>query len=693
MVKRILLATLFVVALTLSLRADRLCLAPADAEPICAADATLSAVAPAGVPRLFVLVTEDALRLGRLPAGGTVIPDDASSTVSLRVRPEIEAAGEGWLSLQSIEDGATWRVVLGRSELERLRRIELPPGAFQLQVHLAHHLPGWRTLRLAGAGVDLGAVVLPRLPIVSGEVRRRGQGPIANARIGLGEGRSAVTDDAGRFQAEIDTMWPAEIAVSAAGMGTCVVPLPLMQTTTVLRPIELDPGSTLRVAVQRNAEKGPLEVVLARTQDNSTPLPLAKMRIPKGKTDALFRDLASGNYTVTVAGSEPLQRLAVKAVLGAGDRQTIKIPLREAFVHGRLTRGGEPLEGAEVVFDQVETRALATIRSGPDGRFTSAIWEQGDFDVSITGADMAAPHTLRSKVEGFPLIELAYDVPDRRIAGRVVDEHGGAVSGATVWLRSGTLDYAPTVSVKSSADGRFELVGAYAGPQVLSTNVEGRLLPDDLSFAMAEGEHRREVELVAAQGFPRRVTVMQANGAPAVGATLVVATGSHLRSSSNSDLEGRAVLATPPEEESVLYVFPKEGSLFIRRLPRPLDDANATAPLLVELPKGESTVEVATLLDDGGAMPPVKLLMRFNGELVPPEVAQEAERQQGFLLHTDGRGTATLAHVPSGLYELWPYRSEREAEAILASATAMKAPITVNAVTGENKATVTFRRR
>jgi hypothetical protein len=692
-VKRILLPALFIATLALSLRADRLCLAPADAEPICVADANLSAVAPADVPRLFVLVAESALRVGRLAAGQTVIPDDASSAVSLRVKPEIEAAGEGWLSLQSVADGATWRVVLGRSELERLRRIEIPSGAYQLQVHLAHHLPAWRALRPAAADLDLGTVVLPRLPVVSGEVRRRGQGPIANARIGLAEGRSAVTDAAGRFQAEIDTKWPEEVAVSAAGMGTRMVALPLMQTTTVLPAIELEPGSTLRVAVQRNVEKGPLEVALGRTQDNSTPLPLTKMRIPKGKSEALFRDLAPGNYTVTVAGAEPLQRLAVKAVLGAGDRQTIKIPLREAFVHGRVTRAGEPLVGAELVFDQVETRALASIRSGPDGRFSSAIWEQGDFDVSITGPDMAAPHTLRSKVEGFPLIELAYAVPDRRIAGRVVDEHGGAVSGATVWLRSGTVNYAPTVSVKSAEDGRFEFVGAYAGPQVLSTNVEGRLLPDDLSFAMAEGEHRREVELVAGQGFPRRVTVLQANGAPAVGATLVVATGSHLRSSSNSDLEGHAVLATPPDEESVLYVFPKEGSLLIRRFPRPLDDAKATEPLLVELPKGESTVEVATRLDDGGVMPPVKLLMRFNGELVPPEVAQEAERQQGFLLHTDGQGTATLAHVPRGLYELWPYRSEREAEAILASATGIKAPITVNAVTGENKATVTFRRR
>jgi len=690
---RTLLVTLLVLGTAPLLRADRLCLAPAGGEQSCVTGASLSAVTPAASPRLFSLLSDDALQLGRLPAGATILAEQPPGGISLIVKPEIEAAGDGWLLLQATADGTTWRVDLSRRELEGLHLIALPPGSYQLQIHLAHHLPAWRTVQASAAGDDLGAVVLPRLPVISGEVRRKGGDPIANARVSWAEGASAVTDAAGRFQAEVESRWPEEIAVSAAGMGTRMVALPLMQATMTLPPIELEPASTLRIAVQRNAEKGPLEVALLRTRDEAPPLPLTRTRIAKGKSEALFRDLPSGSYTVTIAGSEPLQRLAVKTVLGAGDRQTVKVPLREAFVHGRITRGGQPLEGAEVVFDHVDTRAVATIRSGADGRFTSAIWEQGDFDVSITGRDMGSPHSLRSKVEGFPLIELAYDVPDRRIAGRVVDEHGGAVSGATVWLRSGKPDYAPTVSVKSHDDGSFEFIGAYAGPEVLSTNVEGRLLPDDLSFEIAEGERRREVELVAGQGFPRRVTVMQANGAPAVGASLIVATGSRLRSTSNSDLEGRAVLATPPDQESLLYIFPKEGSLFIRRLPAPLDDENATAPLRIDLPRGESTLEVATLVDGGGAMPPVKLLMRFNGELVPPQVAQEVERQQGFLLHTDSRGTATFANLPTGLYEFWPYRSEPEAEAILASATALKAPIAVNTVPGENKATVTFRRK
>jgi hypothetical protein len=79
--------------------------------------------------------------------------------------------------------------------------------------------------------------------------------------------------------------------------------------------------------------------------------------------------------------------------------------------------------------------------------------------------------------------------------------------------------------------------------------------------------------------------------------------------------------------------------------------------------------------------------------VLPPAVAVELRRQQGSNLQTDAGGTTRLAHIPTGTYEFWPYRTPEEVEALLVSSIAVEAPITVNVVTGENKATVRFQSR
>ena len=85
-------------------------------------------------------------------------------------------------------------------------------------------------------------------------------------------------------------------------------------------------------------------------------------------------------------------------------------------------------------------------------------------------------------------------------------------------------------------------------------------------------------------------------------------------------------------------------------------------------------------------MPPFALLMRFNGELVPPAVADELP----ILLMTGPESEALLENIPSGSYEFWPYRTEDEAQSIVASAAALLAPIQVNVRMGENKIAVKF---
>lgn len=113
----------------------------------------------------------------------------------------------------------------------------------------------------------------------------------------------------------------------------------------------------------------------------------------------------------------------------------------------------------------------------------------------------------------------------------------------------------------------------------------------------------------------------------------------------------------------------------------------------IHLPSVSSSLLIRALTTDGQTMPPLSLLMRFNGELIPVEVAEELASVQGLQLATGANSEALLKNIPSGSYEFWPYRSESEAESIVAAGSTFAAPIQVNVRTGENKIAVKFARR
>jgi hypothetical protein len=69
------------------------------------------------------------------------------------------------------------------------------------------------------------------------------------------------------------------------------------------------------------------------------------------------------------------------------------------------------------------------------------------------------------------------------------------------------------------------------------------------------------------------------------------------------------------------------------------------------------------------------------------------ERAQGLAFRTDDGGVATLPALPLGSYELWPYRTEGEAAQILASSSALEAPIQLMLAPGDNRVSVKLRAR
>jgi hypothetical protein len=694
--KRVPLALLLtIIAGSRLLAADRLCLQPPGGEPKCSALDSGGALAPPERELLFATIAAGGgqLTLGRLPAHAASLPFAAPTAgAALSVLPERSGEGDASVIVESTADGTKWTIPLSGAELAALRRIALPPGPYQLEVRLAHHLSAWRKFSADGE-VKLGALILAPMPVLSGEVRLAGGKAVAGAQVVLADGVTARTDAGGRFRVEVAGRWPETIVVSRPGLGTKVLPLAAAQSDTTLPPIVMVAGATLRVAVTRNAERGPLAVAVALADGKTVYREIARAAIPRGKSEVLIPDLDAGTFTVTIAGQEPLQRIAARTVVAPGGHPEVKVVLRDAFVHGRITLGGQPLPWANVGVDHTTALWSSAFRTDAKGELQSAIWQDGELSMDVQGVEMNAPFVTLISLRGFPRIDFAIDIPDRNVHGRILDEGGQPLANVTVELRSSVGGYAPQARTQTDEAGAFVFAGVRSGATRISCAPRGFLQPDPIDFELKEGEQSREVNVAVSRGFIRRVEVAGPHGTPAAGALLLVAEGARVRSVTGTNREGVANVATPPAEDAVLYIFPKEGSMAIRRLPRPLDDQSSTATMRVTVPAADASLQVSALLDGGGGMPGVKLLMRMNGEMLPPEVARELERQQGAALITDENGVARLAAIPAGIYELWPYRSEREVEALMQTATFGAAPITVNVLTGDNSATIRFKKR
>jgi hypothetical protein len=150
----------------------------------------------------------------------------------------------------------------------------------------------------------------------------------------------------------------------------------------------------------------------------------------------------------------------------------------------------------------------------------------------------------------------------------------------------------------------------------------------------------------------------------------------------------------PAGESATLFVVAEEGPFAMMRVPRNVErGVDENRRLQVFLPSTTSSLLIRAQTTDGKTMPPFSLLMRYNGELMPTEVAEELTEVQGLQLATGPDSEAHLRNIPSGSYEFWPYRSEAEAESIVAAGSTFLAPIQVNVRMGENKIAVKFASR
>ncbi|MEA2489957.1 MAG: hypothetical protein QOH21_1749 [Acidobacteriota bacterium] len=178
----------------------------------------------------------------------------------------------------------------------------------------------------------------------------------------------------------------------------------------------------------------------------------------------------------------------------------------------------------------------------------------------------------------------------------------------------------------------------------------------------------------------RGSTAADAAGHPPVAAEVVAVSNGVLRATAYVDQEGRVRIPVA-DTATVVFILGRDGSFAALR---PTND-DVTA---VTLAAPASSLRITTRTILGQPLPSVAMLIAYEGEVLPLEIASRFERAHGSL-RTDSAGDLTLRNLPAGTYQFWPYASDSEAESILASAA--PPPITVNVKPGENAVVVEFQ--
>jgi hypothetical protein len=464
------------------------------------------------------------------------------------------------------------------------------------------------------------------------------------------------------------------------------MPLLLMLAILAATVPEVAPHGAIEATIRGTAE--PLTAELLLRDPSEQWVEVGHRNLPATTRSVRFDGLASGVYQLRVRGPQATEQLATKIGLGTGDTRRTTIAIEPFVVTGRVTLGGTDLGEGVVLLRHREFHWRAGISLEKDGTFRAPMWQRGAFTYSVRGPALPTEYTSETELAGTSPLNV--EIPDGRITGIVRDAKSGApVAGALVLLQTNLAEREENVRLTTGPAGRFDFTGIKPGRHVVRVLPPHHLQPEPISFTLGGDTRQRELDVPVDPGHTVAVVVIDRQSDPVANAKVFAVADARVRARTTTDEDGRATVAVPAGQRTTLFVIAEEGPFGMLRVPRDHERER----LQVYLPRSASSLLIRALTTTGALMPPFSLLMRYDGELVPPEVAAELTAVQGLQLTTGADSEAHLQNIPSGTYEFWPYRTEDEAQSIVDSSTAFLAPIQVNVRTGENKIAVRFAGR
>jgi hypothetical protein len=434
----------------------------------------------------------------------------------------------------------------------------------------------------------------------------------------------------------------------------------------------------------------PLDAVLLVRLDNDDWQQRGHQTLLPAVRHVSFRNLTPGVYQLRLQGPTGTEQLGTKVVVGAGSIARPAIAVTPMVLTGNVVLGETALPDAFLVLSNREFRWRGGVTLTADGTFTAPLWQPGSYVAAVRSPALSTNYNHIVELSGASPIRLSLNLPEREVRGTVRNiKDGSPVGGASLDVEVKSSEGTESFRINADGNGHFRLGAADAGSYSLTASAPRYLQSSPVTFNLTANERLRELDVNVDPGRLQSLQVVDSAGAAVDEAIIMAATGRNVRSHTRTDVHGVANVAVPTGEAATVFILPQEGSFAIVRVAA----GAATERQRVVIPAPSSSLDVLARTTAGKPIQQVALLMRYNGEIVPPAVAEESTLTDGITFTTDSSGHVILRRIPPGVYEFWPYRTEEESAAIIATAASFAAPIQVNVRTGENKVAVKFKSR
>ena len=550
---------------------------------------------------------------------------------------------------------------------------------------------GYRTAESALPG-PRGKVMrhLERLPVLSGVVRdAQASTPLAGADILLpDETILATTDENGRFRVAVEQKWPSAVRVNAPGRAAKLVPVPKIVADTELT-IAVSRGGTIALKVAPPLGEEPLKWEVRHADAGQNAVAERKGSLAAGQTESAIEALDPGAYHVVVMGEGPLQRIAVPVTVRDGEISSAEARIEPAVVEFEIRFGDGPLGNATADIRFGDRLWQSSVTTDADGRATEEIWQRGRYAATVQRLPEVRASVARREIAKDGVNSWTIVVADRKLVGRVTDDDGRPISGASVFLRATNVESSTVgMRLETRADGKFEFSALPEGTYRLSVSHEAYQTLETPAFPVVAETRNETRDLVLKRTAGREARVVTPRGAPVPNAAVFVSTQNGSRTVGFTDEQGRLPLPLSAHEAGLVFVLPRTGSIAMARFQALAEASHGHVE--VRVPDGTASLEVRATSTEGEAIGGLSFLIAMDGVLLPPEVLTGLANYQGLPLKTSGDGRLTLTRLPPARYEVWPLTNRADYEAVR-SAAPPPAPVNILLTPGHHTARLEFK--
>lgn len=297
-------------------------------------------------------------------------------------------------------------------------------------------------------------------------------------------------------------------------------------------------AAVLHQALDASAE-GNLERALAGTRRSGADGRIRFDRLPAGRH--AFRASDTADLGASFARARGGELGPGWELVQVGEGTSTELVLHRAprgSLRGRVSEEQRPLPGASLTLVRAGAPGAVPLpglgassaRTDGSGRYRFDEIELGDYELVLTHPDRAMPASFQVQLRGRDQ-ELDLALPSASVVGRVLDEEGSPLAGATVWITAvagrgssalslggfgGLPASAREGAAKTDAQGAFALRGVATGTAlVVEARRDDRCPARCAPFELAPEERSRSVELRLELCGRIAVEVVRADGSPA----------------------------------------------------------------------------------------------------------------------------------------------------------------------------------